>query len=520
MAPLSTLEQWKREIEEWTDLNVVVYHDAIGGKETRKFIREHEWYYKKITYRGTVKRTCNHVFKFNVLVTSYEIISADVKELAEVPWQYMIIDEAHRLKNRANQTLQALKQIKCERRLMLTGTPLQNNTTELWTLLNFLDPTVFPELDSFLLQFGELKTKEQVDALQEIMKPYLLRRMKLDVEKNLPPKEEIIIDVELTNLQKGYYRAIYERNREFLTTSVGGKSLPQLLNVQMQLRKCCNHPFLLPGVEDKETSALALLSARGEALINCSGKLVLIDKLLAKLKSEGRKVLIFSQMVQMLDILQDYLNYRQYRCERIDGRERGNKRQAAIDAFNRDGSEVFVMLLSTRAGGVGINLCTADSAVIFDCDWNPQNDLQAMARCHRIGQRKEVTIYRLITRRTYEAEMFDRAAKKLGLDQAVFGGSMFADAHLSADAAPFGLPAGIDKAEVENLLRNGAYAFLEDNDEAAKVFCESSIDEILMNKTRKHVSVTDGQVDVSVLGAAQPPKQQTLRPRVYRSCVA
>lgn len=196
------------------------------------------------------------------------------------------------------------------------------------------------------------------------------------------------------------------------------------MNTMMELRKCCNHPFLINGAEDKVLSehnlSLAEKTTRhASIMIEASGKLVLIHKLLPKLKSNGHKVLIFSQMVRCLDILEDYLVHMRYPYERIDGRVRGNLRQAAIDRFSKPDSDRFVFLLCTRAGGLGINLTAADTVIIFDSDWNPQNDIQAQARCHRIGQSRSVKVYRLITRNSYEREMFDRASMKLGLDKAV-----------------------------------------------------------------------------------------------------
>jgi len=187
------------------------------------------------------------------------------------------------------------------------------------------------------------------------------------VEKSVPPKEETIIEVELTTVQKKYYRAILERNFEHLAGR--SKNLPSLLNIMMELRKCCNHPFLMRGVEDAVMAGITSQEEISKMLIECSGKLVLIDKLLPKLKAGGHKILIFSQMVRVLDILEDYLNYRGYGHERIDGGVRGNDRQAAIDRFCAPKSDRFVFLLCTRAGGLGINLTAADTVIIYDSDW-------------------------------------------------------------------------------------------------------------------------------------------------------
>ncbi|XP_023996122.2 chromodomain-helicase-DNA-binding protein 9, partial [Salvelinus sp. IW2-2015] len=225
-------------------------------------------------------------------------------------------------------------------------------------------------------------------------------------------------------------------------------------------------------------------------MVQSAGKLVLIDKLLPKMKAGGHKVLIFSQMVRCLDILEDYLIQRRYLYERIDGRVRGNLRQAAIDRFSKPDSDRFVFLLCTRAGGLGINLTAADTCIIFDSDWNPQNDLQAQARCHRIGQNKAVKVYRLITRNSYEREMFDRASLKLGLDKAVLQSMSGRE-----NSVPGGGPTQqqLSKNEIEDLLRKGAYgALMDDEDEGAK-FCEEDIDQILQRRTKTITIESEGR---------------------------
>ncbi|ORD92939.1 chromodomain DNA_Bprt, partial [Enterospora canceri] len=265
--------------------------------------------------------------------------------------------------------------------------------SELWALFNFMDSSTFSSLSDFLEEY-KLNDIKDVEKLQELLKTLMLRRMKEDVETTIPQKEETIIEVELTIAQKRYYRAILEKNFEFLVDSAK-KNVPNLINAMMELRKCCIHPYLLKGAEDvciREYLKRKSISDNDyhinndlyyQILINSSGKLVLLDKLLTKLQGK-HKVLIFSQMTKCLDLLGVYLEYRKFKYERIDGGVRGDLRQAAIDRFSTEDS--FVFLLCTRAGGVGINLTAADTCVIFDSDWNPQNDLQAQARCHRIGQ--------------------------------------------------------------------------------------------------------------------------------------
>jgi chromodomain-helicase-DNA-binding protein 7 len=265
--------------------------------------------------------------------------------------------------------------------------------------------------------------------------------------------------------------------------------VPNLMNTMMELRKCCIHPYLLNGAEeqiqdDYKSRKNDFTDEEGlyfQALINSSGKMVLLDKLLPKLKSNGHRVLIFSQMVKMLDILEDYLIRKQYPYERIDGRIRGNLRQAAIDRYCRPDSDRFVFLLCTKAGGLGINLVAADTCIIYDSDWNPQNDLQAQARCHRIGQDKSVKIYRLITRNTYEREMFDRASLKLGLDKAVLQ-SM--NTNLGNAKSTEKVSNQLSKSEIETLLKKGAYGALMDDDNAGDKFCEEDIEQILQRRTQ------------------------------------
>jgi SNF2 family DNA or RNA helicase len=272
---------------------------------------------------------------------------ADAEYLQDIRWRYLVIDEAHKLKNRDAKLLHVLRQFRWDSCLLMTGTPLQNGVFELWCLLNFIEPEKFPSQKQFYESYGELNTAEQVASLHEQLRPYMLRRVKEDVEKSIPAKEETIIDVELTTMQKKYYRAIFERNRSFLNQ--GSKmAVANLVNVEMELRKCCNHPFLIRGVEQKELAHVQSEEQRMKLLIQASGKLVLLEKLLHKFKMEGKKVLVFSQFKIMLDILEDFFYLRQYTFERLDGALLGNARQAAIDRFNDAAS---VRLLSVDVIG-------------------------------------------------------------------------------------------------------------------------------------------------------------------------
>ncbi|MBZ3875144.1 Chromodomain-helicase-DNA-binding protein 9 [Sciurus carolinensis] len=484
IAPLSTIANWEREFRTWTDINVVVYH---GSLISRQMIQQYEMY-----FRDSQGRIIRGAYRFQAIITTFEMILGGCGELNAIEWRCVIIDEAHRLKNKNCKLLEGLKLMNLEHKVLLTGTPLQNTVEELFSLLHFLEPLRFPSESTFMQEFGDLKTEEQVQKLQAILKPMMLRRLKEDVEKKLAPKEETIIEVELTNIQKKYYRAILEKNFSFLSKGAGQTNVPNLVNTMMELRKCCNHPYLIKGAEEKilgefrDTYNPTATDFHLQAMIQSAGKLVLIDKLLPKMKAGGHKVLIFSQMVRCLDILEDYLIHKRYLYERIDGRVRGNLRQAAIDRFSKPDSDRFVFLLCTRAGGLGINLTAADTCIIFDSDWNPQNDLQAQARCHRIGQNKAVKVYRLVTRNSYEREMFDRASLKLGLDKAVLQS-------MSGRESNVGGIQQLSKKEIEDLLRRGAYgAIMEEEDEGSK-FCEEDIDQILLRRTKTITIESEGR---------------------------
>ena len=472
IVPLSTMGNWEREMKNWTDMNVIVYH---GNQASRNLIVETEYYF----------RDKNHdlepgIFKFDVILTTYEMAISGAAQLRPIHWKCVILDEAHRLKNKNSKVTEFLRSYQMDHRVLLTGTPLQNSLDELWALLNFLEPEKFASDKDFQLEYGNMSSAADVEKLQLLLKPLMLRRLKEDVEKSIPVKEETIVEVELTTTQKKWYRSILERNFSWLKQGSKKNNVPNLVNTMIELRKCCIHPWLLNGAEDQilmELNAENNNALHAKALIQSSGKMVLLDKLLTKLKAGGHKVLIFSQMTRCLDLIQEYVRVKEWNYERIDGGVRGELRQASIDRFSTPGGDSFIFLLCTRAGGVGINLTAADTCIIFDSDWNPQNDLQAQSRIHRIGQKKAVKIYRLITRNTYEREMFDRASMKLGLDKALL--------QRGGDSDPFdskGKSGSLSKQEVEDLLKKGAYgAFMDDG--AGDKFCEEDIEQILERRT-------------------------------------
>jgi SWI/SNF-related matrix-associated actin-dependent regulator of chromatin subfamily A member 5 len=324
-----------------------------------------------------------------------------------------------RLKNETSTFSRTIRTFETRYRLLLTGTPLQNNLHELWALLNFLVPDVFANSEQFdewfNLDIDDADEKNKlISQLHKILRPFMLRRLKIDVEKSLPPKHETILFTGMSAMQKKLYKEILLRDINMLQGGPnGGGSHTAILNIVMQLRKCAGHPYLFPGVEDRSLPPL------GEHLVENCGKMVLLDKLLIRLESDGHRVLLFTQMTRILDILEDYLVMRRFKYCRIDGNTDYENREERINSFNAPGSDKFLFLLSTRAGGLGINLQTADVVILFDSDWNPQADLQAQDRAHRIGQKRPVQVFRLVTEHTIEEKVVERAQQKLKLDAMV-----------------------------------------------------------------------------------------------------
>ena len=426
IVPLSTMTNWALEFARWApSIKVICYKGAPPVRRNLGLaIRQGNW---------------------QVLLTTYEFIIKDRAVLSKVKWVYMVIDEGHRMKNTKSKLALTLQQYYYSRyRLILTGTPLQNNLPELWAILNFALPKIFNSVKSFDEWFNtpfantgaqdEMKLTEEetiliVKRLHKVLRPFLLRRLKKDVESELPDKVERVVKCRMSTLQSRLYA---QMKAEGIITSDGGytpflfsyslcsKGFRGLNNTVMQLKKICNHPFVFEEVEN----AMNPYNVSNDLLWRTSGKFELLDRILPKFKRSGHRVLMFFQMTQIMNIMEDFLLYRGYKYLRLDGSTKADDRTSLLQDFNSD-PELFVFILSTRAGGLGLNLQVADTVIIYDSDWNPHQDLQAQDRAHRIGQTKEVRILRLITEKSIEENILARAQEKLDLDGKVIQAGRF-----------------------------------------------------------------------------------------------
>lgn len=610
ICPKSTLANWVNEFKRWCPTIRVIHFS--GSKEERR-----EWFTETV-FQGD----------WDVVVSTYEICIKDKYFFNKISFRYLIIDEAHRIKNEKSKLSEIVRGFKSSNRLLLTGTPLQNNLHELWALLNFLLPDVFSNSEDFDSWFsdadvlnemaenvkkfgasgvaitdkitpkssntpkkpevpqkshkGGKKSKRKMDSdddeceydsennkstaensdynqendeesesepsdletnsrnkggkglskskskrsgkvvstrsdknlpkrsslrgkgrraekddddfdsdayenetsrgnikinlgnnnsgkggkdknvkeepvnkddekklikrLHTILQPFLLRRLKSDVETKLLPKKIIKIYVGLTPMQRNYYKQILLKDIGILNQTEKIQR-SGLMNILMQLRKCCNHPYLFSNAEIDLG-----IDEYGAQIVENSGKMRMLDKLLPRLKKDGSRVLLFSQMTRLLDIMEEYLMYRRYPYCRLDGSTPHDDRTRSIQEFNAPNSEKFIFILSTRAGGLGINLATADVVIIYDSDWNPQCDLQAMDRAHRIGQKKQVKVFRFITEKTVEERIIHRAEVKLRLDNIVIQQGRLIDQNVK-----------VSDKELYNMIRHDAASIFASN---------------------------------------------------------
>uniref|UniRef100_A0A8D0A5R9 SWI/SNF related BAF chromatin remodeling complex subunit ATPase 2 n=1 Tax=Sander lucioperca TaxID=283035 RepID=A0A8D0A5R9_SANLU len=442
IVPLSTLSNWVYELDKWAPSVVKIAYKGTP-----------------VLRRGLVPQLRSG--KFNVLLTTYEYIIKDKHILAKIRWKYMIVDEGHRMKNHHCKLTQVLNtHYVAPRRLLLTGTPLQNKLPELWALLNFLLPTIFKSCSTFEQWFNApfAMTGERVDLneeetiliirrLHKVLRPFLLRRLKKEVESQLPEKVEYVVKCDMSAIQKVLYRHMQRgilltdgsekdkkvnilRPLNFIVCfcfQCGKGGAKTLMNTIMQLKKICNHPYMFQHIEESFAEHLGFQNGviSGLDLYRASGKFELLDRILPKLQATNHRVLLFCQMTTLMTILEDYFGYRNFQYLRLDGTTKSEDRAALLKKFNEEGSQYFIFLLSTRAGGLGLNLQAADTVVIFDSDWNPHQDLQAQDRAHRIGQQNEVRVLRLCTVNSVEEKILAAAKYKLNVDQKVIQAGMF-----------------------------------------------------------------------------------------------
>lgn len=452
VVPNATCANWRREIKLWApSLRVVTY---FGSAEAKKLASKHE------LFHPTSKD-----LKCHIVVTSYDAAQDDDfrRAFRGVNWIGLVVDEGQRLKNDKNLLYGALNSLRIPFKLLLTGTPLQNNARELFNLLQFLDDSV--DAQAMEVEYEDL-TKENVPRLHELLRPYFLRRTKAQVLDFLPAMAQIIIPVSLTVVQKKLYKSILAKNQDLIRAIFGGSTRVQkteranLNNILMQLRKCLCHPFVYSR-DIEEKSSNPIVSHRN--LVDASSKLQLLEIILPKLQERGHRVLIFSQFLDMLDMVEDFLDGLGLFYQRLDGSMNSLQKQKRIDEFNAPDSTLFAFLLSTRAGGVGINLATADTVIILDPDFNPHQDIQALSRAHRIGQKKKVLVFQLTTRSTAEEKIMQIGKKKMALD------------HVLIEQMDAEDDAGMD---IESMLRHGAEALFQDESEDIR-YDSQSVDKLL-----------------------------------------
>ncbi|KAM0788448.1 hypothetical protein ACM66B_001582 [Microbotryomycetes sp. NB124-2] len=516
VCPLSVLGSWIGEITRWLpSFNVLRFH----GPQTE---------------RARLKLELNKT-QPDLVVTTYESYTAEAAWFKHRRWSLCVLDEGHRIKNHESMAAQALQGIGAHMRLILSGTPLQNNLIELWSMLHFLMPQTFTPTtlrrfkEAFDLQAG-LYDQDFLKKAQALLELIMLRRTKEGVRDQLsvPPREEMTLYVPLSPAQRFWYMRLLTRAdtvtlnevfstdlraaagapepkrgrksksavleevetaeedegqsqvrenlKQVMAASKGGEgnAWMKMMNLLMQLRKCCNHPYLLPNAESEPFEV-------AEHIVAASSKLVLLDKLLADIIPKGEKVLIFSGFTRMLDILEDFMGLRGYKYARLDGGTSRPRRALDIKLFQQKNSPYQCYLISTRAGGLGINLTAATTVVLIDQDWNPQVDIQAISRAHRIGQTKKVHVYRFVCQDSVEEQALTRLRKKLYLSAKVMGSMKNAadrpaDEQIEEEAGPNEQNEDdapkMTRGELAGILRGGAGALARWESEDGDAFTE------------------------------------------------
>jgi len=453
VVPNATCANWRRELKKWApELRVVTYY---GGKVPQGLAYQYELFPDK-----------SNKMRAHVVVMSYDSAQDDQTKtlFKSVQWQGLIVDEGQRLKNEENLLYGALRHMNIPFKTLLTGTPLQNNKRELFNLLQFVDSSkVAADLDE---EYKEL-TAENIPKLHSMIRPYFLRRTKAATLKFLPPIARVIVPVTMTVLQEKLCKSIISKNSQLINAILAkGKTKiserGSLNNILMQLRKCLCHPFLYSeAVEHRVDDA----QAEHANLVEASSKLLLLSIMLPKLMERGHRVLMFSQFLGQLTIMEDFMAGLSLSFSRLDGSMSSLEKQRCIDAFNAPDSTIFAMLLSTRAGGVGINLATADTVIVLDPDFNPHQDLQAISRSHRIGQKNKVLCFQFMTKGSVEEKIMQIGRKKMALDHALIE---------SMDEKE-----GDSGNDLESILKHGASALFSNDEKDTISYDSASVDKLL-----------------------------------------
>ncbi len=383
ICPTSVVYNWQKECERFTpDLKIL----NLTGSERH--------------------RTLSKIKEADLVITSYALIRRDIKILRQFNFRYIILDESQNIKNHESQTAQATKQLVAHHRLALSGTPIENRLSEVWSVFDFLMPGFLLDLDEFRYRYvNPIEEKGNRDAERRLKKqlaPFILRRLKRDVAKDLPDKIENVMYCEMLPEQQELYMEVLEKTREevFAKFNEKGNAVSQasMLSALLRLRQVCNHPKLL-----KEFMAHDGIG---------SGKFEALQEMLEEIISEGHRILLFSQFVEMLDIIRKWLEVKGIKHEYLTGSTKD--RQERVDRFNRDPS-IPLFLISLKAGGTGLNLTGADYVIHYDPWWNPAAEEQATDRAHRIGQTKKVIVYRFITRGSVEEKIMKLKDRKRDL---------------------------------------------------------------------------------------------------------
>ncbi|GAA5884888.1 hypothetical protein JCM6882_007139 [Rhodosporidiobolus microsporus] len=469
VVPNSLVGNWLREFARWAPAMRVV--PFSGDAESRKIVEQYELF----DGHGSLKT--------HVVLATYEALQGNARVFRRVGrWDTIVIDEGQRLKSgKSSQLYTAIESLNVCNRILLSGTPLNNNLREVFNLLAFINPKEIPDVEALTERFAEL-TPALVEEVRQMLKPYFLRRTK-NLVLNLPPLNEMVVPVTMTVLQRRIYRGILERNAPAIhamiqksSSSTRKPKKSNFANILMELRKSLCHPYLVDAdIEPRNATPEQAHINLSEA----SAKLVLLQCMLPKLKAAGHRVLIFSQFKITLNVVERFLAGLKLKYLRLDGDTPQIDRQRDVDKYNAPGSEYFVYLLSTRAGGVGLNITSADVVIIYDQDFNPQMDLQAISRAHRIGQTKPVRVFKLLVKHTCEEKIFAAGRKKLGLE------------HLIIQR----IDAQDESEDIESMLQHGAQAVFDEEaaEKDAIRYGDSDIDALL----KKTADTTEGETEAA-----------------------